>query len=49
MEWYVRITEKKRKEIDVDLLVQAVLALREQLDKEAQARQDEDEVKEENS
>ena len=47
MEWYVRITEKRRKEIDVDLLVQAVLALREQLDKEAQSRQDE--VKEENS
>jgi hypothetical protein len=49
MEWYVRITEKKRKEIDVDLLVQAVLALREQLDKEAQSRQDEGEAKEENS
>ena len=49
MEWYVRITEKRRKEIDVDLLVQAVLALREQLDKEAQSRRDEDEAKEENS
>lgn len=49
MEWYVRITEKRRKEIDVDLLVQAVLALREQLDKEAQNRQDEAEHEEENS
>ena len=49
MEWYVRITEKRRKEIDVDLLVQAFLALREQLDKEAQNRQDEAEPEEEAS
>lgn len=32
--WYIRITGKHRKEVDLDLLIQAVLVLGEQLREE---------------
>lgn len=35
--WYIRITSDRRKEVDVNLIVQAVIALSEQLRQEAAA------------
>jgi hypothetical protein len=32
--WYIRITGKRRKDVDLDLIVQAVIALGEQLREE---------------
>jgi hypothetical protein len=42
--WYIRITGKRRKEIDVHLLVQAVIALGEQFREQENPRAEEDET-----
>lgn len=49
MEWYVRIIEKRRREINVDLLVQAVIALRDQFEAELVRTRAESEESEEDA
>lgn len=39
--WYIRVTGKRRKQLDVNLLVQAIIALGEQLRDEERQRQSE--------
>lgn len=39
--WYIRVTGKRRKDVNIDLLVQAVIALGEQLREEYRQRQSE--------
>lgn len=42
--WYIRITGKRRKEIDVHLLAQAVIALGEQFREQENPHVDDDEA-----